>query len=68
MPASPDHFKLAQGVNMLLTACENETHIDLIINALKARGGRFFGGLGWVKVPGHTSGILRNGKLTWPWQ
>ncbi|CAL1158710.1 unnamed protein product, partial [Cladocopium goreaui] len=25
-----------KGVKMLLTACENETHIDLIVNALKA--------------------------------
>ena len=28
---------LVEGVKMLLTACENETHIDLIVNALKVQ-------------------------------
>lgn len=33
---NPQILSIPQGVKMLLTACENETHIDLIVNALKA--------------------------------
>lgn len=46
--ASSRPFDPSQGVKMLLTACENETHIDLIVNALKASGRLFSNGAGSV--------------------
>jgi len=39
---NPQILNICQGVKMLLTACENETHIDLIVNALKASYFIFF--------------------------
>ena len=52
---NPQILSIPQGVKMLLTACENETHIDLIVNALKASFFFFLEGQAhhWTKWADH---------------